>query len=110
MRCSMTGGTTKPPEWAVVTMLSEIPGTGFVRVMFEQGCKVEKGEHHMMPVDSIPWFLDWLAAVEAAVRADQIKKDAAICQRIQDDPEFQESGPGVVTAKIVIRAQRAVAI
>lgn len=51
-----------------------------------------------------------LAVHDAEVRADQIEKDAAICQRIQDDPEFQESGPGVVTAKIVIRAQRAAAI
>jgi len=27
-----------------------------------------------------------------------------VCQRIQDDPEFSESGPGVVAAKIVLRA------
>jgi len=50
-------------------------------------------------------FNRWLAAHDAGIRADQIEKDAGICQRIQDDPEFPKSGQGVVAAKVVIRAQ-----
>jgi len=42
------------------------------------------------------------AAAEKA-RKEALLEAADICQRIQDDPEFPESGWGVVTAKLVFR-------
>lgn len=39
------------------------------------------------------------------VAAKAWEEAADICQRVQDDPAFLESGPGVVAAKIVIRAR-----
>lgn len=64
---------------------------------------------HPEMIDALlPLFEQEANRREAEAVAAQIEKDAAICQRIQDDPQFSESGPGVgvVAAKIVIHAQQ----
>jgi hypothetical protein len=58
---------------------------------------------HRQRGHSLKEFDLWLAAHDKAIRDAALTEAAEVCQRIQDDPEF-ESGVGVVAAKIVIRS------
>ena len=45
-----------------------------------------------------------VVAVVAEARTEALMEAVDICQRIQDDAEFPDSGVGVVTAKIILRS------
>jgi len=54
--------------------------------------------------DCVAELVTDLVAVVAEARTEALNEAADVCQRIQDDALFPDSGVGVVTAKIVLRS------
>ena len=71
------------------------PSTAEVRELYT--------DNFLFTADAGVEFDRWLESHDAEVQRAAFDEAADICERIQNDPEFHNPGPGVAAAKIVLR-------